>query len=118
MDVEIKKLWLEALRSGEYKQAQGLLTDGEGFCCLGVLCDIHSKVTGDGDWHDYVDSPTTYIAGLYESSDVLPAEVAEWAGLGITSPHVRHGANSVAIAELNDLGYEFSKLADIIEDQL
>jgi hypothetical protein len=30
-------LWLNALRSGEYKQGKGYLFDGTGFCCLGVL---------------------------------------------------------------------------------
>ena len=45
MNKEIKKLWLEALRSGEYKQGQGQLHNiKEGtFCCLGVLCDIIDK---------------------------------------------------------------------------
>ncbi len=43
---EIKKRWVEALRSGEYNQATGSLrsTDPttliEGYCCLGVLCDV------------------------------------------------------------------------------
>lgn len=42
---EIKKRWIEALRSGEYEQAIGVLrkTDGVGrqrYCCLGVLCDV------------------------------------------------------------------------------
>lgn len=41
MKVKYKKRWLEALRSGEYGQTTGSLTDDEGaFCCLGVLCDI------------------------------------------------------------------------------
>ena len=42
----IKKRWLEALRSGKYKQAQGKLHDGKRFCCLGVLYDTEF----DGDW--------------------------------------------------------------------
>ena len=37
---EIKTRWVEALRSGKYMQTQGTLRNGEGFCCLGVLCDI------------------------------------------------------------------------------
>lgn len=41
MKVKYKKRWLKALRSGEYSQTTGSLTDDEGaFCCLGVLCDI------------------------------------------------------------------------------
>lgn len=35
---KIKKRWLKDLRSGEFGQCVGTLTDGKGgFCCLGVL---------------------------------------------------------------------------------
>lgn len=40
MDKEIKAQWLEALRSGAYQQTRGHLKDLDGYCCLGVLCDI------------------------------------------------------------------------------
>lgn len=40
MDQAIKKTWTAALRSGEYQQCSGSLTDGVGFCCIGVLGDI------------------------------------------------------------------------------
>lgn len=35
--------WVNALRSGEYQQTKGCLQDSEGFCCLGVACDIFIK---------------------------------------------------------------------------
>lgn len=37
MRAEDKTKWLEALRSGEYKQCASTLHDGVGYCCLGVL---------------------------------------------------------------------------------
>ena len=40
MDKEIKAQWLKALRSGAYQQTRGRLKDLDGYCCLGVLCDI------------------------------------------------------------------------------
>ena len=64
---EVYHLWLNALRSGEYKQARGCLHDEDsyvddngddvyndeddksfvgGFCCLGVLCDLAVKDGG------------------------------------------------------------------------
>lgn len=48
---EVYQLWLDALRSGKYRQGQGQLrqTDGNGhnrFCCLGVLCDLAVKDGG------------------------------------------------------------------------
>lgn len=32
--------WVLALRSGKYNQTTGTLQSTEGFCCLGVACDI------------------------------------------------------------------------------
>lgn len=41
MNKEIKAKWLEALRSGRYKQGRTLLRSiDDEYCCLGVLCDI------------------------------------------------------------------------------
>lgn len=40
MNPEWKARWMNALRSGEYKQSTGHLRNDYGFCCLGVLCDI------------------------------------------------------------------------------
>ena len=39
----LTKNWLEALRSGEYKQGMFALRSGDTFCCLGVLADIRKK---------------------------------------------------------------------------
>lgn len=49
MDPKWKAKWVEALRSGEYKQGRHSLKDtldpkGPKYCCLGVLCDIHTSV--------------------------------------------------------------------------
>lgn len=43
MKEDIKRRWLKALRSGEYKQSRTYLKSENGFCCLGVLCDILQK---------------------------------------------------------------------------
>lgn len=33
--------WIKALKSGDFKQAHNELTNrNEGFCCMGVLCEI------------------------------------------------------------------------------
>jgi hypothetical protein len=37
VDQEIKTLWVEALRSGYYKQGKNVLKDNNRYCCLGVL---------------------------------------------------------------------------------
>lgn len=49
-DLEAQKRvrkWIRALRSGKYKQAEGVLRNNHNaFCCLGVACDISAP----GDW--------------------------------------------------------------------
>lgn len=35
--------WCVALRSGEYAQGNNALQDNNGFCCLGVACDVFIK---------------------------------------------------------------------------
>jgi hypothetical protein len=40
-DPEVRKRWLDALRSGKYQQAKTVLrTENDRYCCLGVLCEI------------------------------------------------------------------------------
>ena len=72
----IKKLWTEALRSGEYEQGKGelvLVSEGvnkpDQFCCLGVLTDLYVEETGDAE-----------VWGL--ENHILHKRVAKWAGLG------------------------------------
>jgi hypothetical protein len=51
MDPEIKARWVEALRSGAFKQATGTLRSKDGYshCCLGVLCEVADlPIAGDG----------------------------------------------------------------------
>ncbi len=44
MDPELKQKWLDALRSGKYKQGEGQLRNVQDeFCCLGVLADIQGR---------------------------------------------------------------------------
>jgi hypothetical protein len=42
MKKDIKKKWIKALRSGEFKQGNGELCNiaSNEYCCLGVLCEI------------------------------------------------------------------------------
>lgn len=41
MNKELKAKWVEALRSGKYKQGRVKLNQGGHWCCLGVLCDLN-----------------------------------------------------------------------------
>lgn len=49
MQGELKWKWIEALRSGAYKQGQKQLKKGASYCCLGVLCEVAGlPITSNG----------------------------------------------------------------------
>jgi fatty acid-binding protein DegV len=49
MDKDIKAKWLEALRSGRYRQGEGALRVDDKFCCLGVLPESLNSTLGIGE---------------------------------------------------------------------
>jgi len=114
MKPEIKKQWIEALRSGDYEQGDGYLrTDRDEFCCLGVLCDIHHKAIKiapsiRGSYYHYFDSEC-----------FIPQEIIKWSGILNYSPHLIYKNKSENLTTLNDLkGLTFNQIADLIEEQL
>jgi hypothetical protein len=118
MNKEIKARWLAALRSGEYEQGQGQLVSEEGhYCCLGVLCDLHSKDMGIA-WKGGYNGAKAYYMG---EDALLPTAVQEWAGLpDNTGANMRIDGTEAAreITALNDDGYTFTQLSELIEEQL
>lgn len=106
--------WAEALESGKYEQTTGELRGDEGFCCLGVACDI-SKL---GDWKN-----DCYLG----VSDTLPTKVAEWlfdgrpkdevyAPLLFKNPYL---LDSIRFTELNDdYGLSFRQIAWLIRESV
>lgn len=116
MNKRIKKLWIEALRSGKYQQTDNALRRGSGakatFCCLGVLCDLHRIETG-GSWKggDYLDELA-----------VLPPAVVEWGEMLDDNPEIPEvdldTNKPLSLAELNDNKRDFNYIADRIEKYL
>lgn len=101
--------WLAALRSGQYLQAQEALRTDEGFCCLGVACDIASK-HGGPQWTDHPSYGREYDG----EEGSLPGWLAEW-----LAKSRDHGESLFTrLAKLNDNGSKFPELADIIEKEL
>jgi hypothetical protein len=128
MNSEVKAKWLEALRSGRYRQRRHYLhTTDDSFCCLGVLCDLYS-LEGKGFWSSHSDckrlgSNVEVMSfaknGNYSTCSAdLPDYVAEWAGLRTRNPRVFAHDESTSLAALNDNGETFGFIASIIEDQL
>lgn len=125
MRKEIKELWVNALRSGEYKQHTGSLKDPDtnSFCCLGVLCDLHRKRRKTATWKfNSSYGSTDYM----NNSGALPAKVIKWAGLDkdvesgkILAPaSVYIVKNNESLIRKNDYGGTFAQIADIIEENL
>ena len=103
-----RKLWVEALRSGEYQQAEYDLQNGEGHCCLGVLCEVadHNgvKVYRDGNM-------------LFGATLNHQAHVMQWAGVSKGYGSLKYLGQRTSLTDLNDNGKSFSELADIIESE-
>ena len=113
MNPEIKKQWVEALRSGEYKQTQQKLRDDNGFCCLGVLCDLHAKA-GLGHWDENSWYYKCKDSEFMEAKNYLPNPVIQWAVVDSENPSI----NSARLANLNDDHKSFAEIADLIEANL
>jgi hypothetical protein len=129
MNAAIKTRWVDALRSGDYEQAQRVLhpLGTQRFCCLGVLCDLYLQEIGEA-WTEISSEPgstSVALGACYGETGALPLEVVTWAGLANLNPDVEVGptkpggrARWSSLASLNDHGSTFVAIADLIEAQL
>lgn len=99
MDSTLKIKWVEALRSGEYPQAREFLRTEDGFCCLGVLCEIAELPEWDG----------TCVKG---KDDHIPPDICRRIGLPY---ELLTGPDDDELIAMNDQGKTFSEIADYIE---
>ncbi len=100
MNKELITEWIEALRSGNYKQGFGQLKNNKDeYCCLGVACELFKAKIG-GSWNPSFDgtkfSCTTGMTPL----------------VGIS--HMQQ----LDLVDMNDLSrLSFDKIADYIEKE-
>jgi hypothetical protein len=118
MKQEFVKPWLDALRSGEYKQGSLALrrisdfAEPDRFCCLGVLCDVLIKDgSTDCKWDDLgfigIKSPTWTN---------LPLEIIDL--VDMKGGYVRYQDTIQSLESLNDHHrLSFNQIADLIEEQ-
>ena len=130
MNPQVKEKWIDALRSGKYEQGSEKLRGVNGYCCLGVLCDLYSQEQNT-EWqfrgYDENTNQTTDYWYFEEQSEFLPESVKEWAGLPACNPNVKVDVTGDddeedwfyfdEIASLNDSGYSFIQLSEIIQEQ-
>lgn len=122
MNPRVKQLWIEALRSGKFKQAQGRLKTENGYCCLGVLCELHRREVGGTEWKRYSSEEGKYI---YDGHIMdLPWSVVSWADLDQSDPRIIDAfigdvyLHSEKMSGLNDSGETFGTIATLIEEKL
>ena len=114
MNKRIKKLWVAALRSGEYKQGRRRLRSNVNtFCCLGVLCNIHAQE------HPKIAAAQKDSEQYMGSYARLPLAVCRWAKFKpVHDEAIRIAGDLNFLAAHNDKGVSFAKIADAIEEQL
>jgi hypothetical protein len=132
MNPEIKQKWIDALLSGKYEQGSEKLRSHQGFCCLGVLCDLYAQEPFTQGWkfHGAFEEENTQPTDYWYfdgESEFLPASVRDWAGLSTHNPQVRVDVSPEEdedgwfyhdeIANLNDSGYTFEELSKLIKEQ-
>lgn len=132
--------WCEALRSGRWRQIKGRLAEvngGNGRCCLGVLCELTPGLR----WEKRMDSNggdlSMYacIEGQKDAAQlpmpvvrrwrILPESSDPWISMAALNPNDDRFRSAImpigshtTLARLNDNGYSFAEIADIIEKHL
>jgi len=139
MNPEVKKLWVDALRSGEYKQGYKDLfkIDSNGnksYCCLGVLTELYNKqfpgklkfekvseiVIHKTNQNAMIISDVFDKSNGHKSTDYLILPVMQWAELDACDPIVYNAkvSGSYKLSTLNDDLCTFEQIAGYIENSL
>jgi hypothetical protein len=132
MDAKIKADWIKALRSGEYEQGMGKLQVDGKFCCLGVLCELAPNVHRVSTT---VSGIVVYGSGTSDNREenYPPTAAWLWAGWVEKDPFVETGFSQAPdgsalassdtygnprrgcyLSNLNDAGFTFDQIADVI----
>ena len=113
MKPQIKKLWVAALRSGDYIQTDNQLrTHDNKFCCFGVLCNLHAIA------HPKIAKKQTDNQSYMGAVGLPGRSVLAWAGLHSVEELVSINDEWWSLYRHNDNGATFLQIADAIEFQL
>ena len=107
-----KAKWLAALRSGEIKQARGMLCDLDGMCCLGVACHVAgTQFIKDTGMLTKTLNGSIYLPNKGDVPDNVLTTLCESDNGGVTT--------AGHLSEMNDDGENsFAEIADWIEEHL
>lgn len=110
MNAEIKQRWLDALRSGKYRQGSRVLrSESNKYCCLGILCEL----VDPAGWRP---TPVPSLSGM-------AYEYITGGSHNVSMPSIRTLESAELepeiaekLARLNDDGMSFSDIAKYIEE--
>lgn len=99
----LKTKWIKALRSKKYNQIQSRLKDKDGYCCMGVLCEVSSEIP---------------FKEIFNSTIGAYGILGEYGG-AITQKYLnlidlKYEIQTKAI-KLNDNGKSFNEIADYLQ---
>lgn len=109
----VRKQWVEALRSGKYQQGRyrlrKIIYNGtEGFCCLGVLCDIVSPELWKADKSNMSNE------WLHNGGIAMPsATIREAAGLEEDEIDLLMKMNDEGIASFEDIANQIGFTTEV-----
>lgn len=121
MNQQIKEEWCQLLESGEFTQGKKKLKRADGsMCCLGVLCELYRRKTGNGEWTLARSLGSAYafeefVVNGNHNRDYLPRTVCDWAGLDDANPSV--DGEPLAIVN-DDMESSFASIAKLIRKHL
>lgn len=102
LDETNKTEWVKALKSDKYEQGTGFLCYKGKYCCLGVCCDInqYDRFEKDSGHIEFYSNSGSDYSTYFIPGNVIPENIQE------------------ALATLNDNGYTFEQIADVIDTHL
>ncbi len=109
MKKDIKKKWLDELKSGKHKHVAHCLKCGDMLCSMGVLCELYIKEHPKQKWD---------VDGLYAINHSAPSYVIEWAGLSPSEQSKVITANATFDGGEEGRTRSYNVAISYIEDQL
>lgn len=110
-DVAIK--WIQALESGKYNQCTGRLNNGNGFCCLGVLCEVVGL-----KFESFRDIDGNLVWGIQEKkhreTHTTPDKAMILSGMQNVNGYIK--SKGLTLSKMNDEGRSFKEIAQIIKE--
>jgi hypothetical protein len=117
MDPELKKKWVEALRSGKYEQTKECLHNDDGYCCLGVLADIKGVEWKREVGEELGEKTFVFYEEEYDTTKQFDTGIPNyWINVPSVENHLVHMNDGSLYHEIESK--TFAEIADYIENSV